>query len=433
MTIHIVICLIIFALTMVSFVWGKIPLAITAMLSLAAYYLTGCIDPKTALSGFANSNTILIGAMFVVAAGFSKTQFVHHCAHLIDKISAGSWKITMAGYLIITAILSQFILSPSAIFTIIFPIVLASCNEKGISPSKVMFPLGLTAIASCAIFPVGASLTLVAQINGYLQTYGYGQYQLGIWDLCIGRLPELIFVLLYCIFIAPKFAPEKSSLPIMGNSNTKVVSKNQTKLPKFQEIAGLVIFILVSVGMIIHGQLKIPSWAICLAGALLMVLLGVLKEKEAYKAIPVSLLFLFIGALATGEALTSTGAGKVIGDIVAKGALTLGNNYLIAAMFFGIPFILTQFMNNTSIGAVFLPIAILASKSLGGNPIGPCILVISAALGAFMTPMGTPTTAMVMELGGYNVKSLIKQGIIPALIIWIVSSLWVGYLFPVLP
>jgi solute carrier family 13 (sodium-dependent dicarboxylate transporter), member 2/3/5 len=431
MDVHVVICLIIFILTMISFVWGKLPLAVTAMLSLAAYFFTGCINTKEALAGFSDSNTILIGSMFVVAAGFSKTQFVHHCAHLIDRISAGSWTKTMAGYLLITALLAQFILSPSAVFTIVFPMILASCEEKGISPSKVMFPVGLCAIATCAIFPVGASLSLYAQFNGYLQTYGYTKYQFGIWDICIARIPELIFTLIYCTFFAAKFTPDK---PLISLTNIAAdIKNNQTAtLPRLQEIMGFAIFIMVSAGMIFQTVLKIPAWAICLGGALLMILFGVLKEKEVYRAIPASLLFLFIGALATGAALTATGAGKIIGDTFAKIALSLGNNYLIAAMFFGIPFILTQVMNNTAIVAIFVPIAILAAKSMGGNPIGLCSLVVSAELCAFMTPMGTPTAAMMMELGGYNVRSMVKQGILPGLFIWILSSFWIGYFFPVL-
>lgn len=43
------ICLIICVLTMISYVWGKIPMGLTALLSMAAFILTGCLDPKTAL------------------------------------------------------------------------------------------------------------------------------------------------------------------------------------------------------------------------------------------------------------------------------------------------------------------------------------------------------------------------------------------------
>ena len=41
-------------------------MALTAMLSMVAFILTGCLDPKTALGYFGNTNGIMIVAMFVV-------------------------------------------------------------------------------------------------------------------------------------------------------------------------------------------------------------------------------------------------------------------------------------------------------------------------------------------------------------------------------
>lgn len=40
------ICLIICVLTMISYVRGKIPTGLTAMLSMVAFIITGCLDPK---------------------------------------------------------------------------------------------------------------------------------------------------------------------------------------------------------------------------------------------------------------------------------------------------------------------------------------------------------------------------------------------------
>lgn len=51
-----IVCLIICALTMASYVWGKIPMGVTALTSMAAFILTGCLDPKTALTYFGNES-----------------------------------------------------------------------------------------------------------------------------------------------------------------------------------------------------------------------------------------------------------------------------------------------------------------------------------------------------------------------------------------
>mgnify|MGYP002225857469 CR=1 FL=1 len=80
-----------------SYVWGKIPMGVTALTSMAAFILTGCLDPKTALTYFGNANAVMIMAMFVVAAGFTRTQFVKKCAVSVNKIAKGSLMMVMLG------------------------------------------------------------------------------------------------------------------------------------------------------------------------------------------------------------------------------------------------------------------------------------------------------------------------------------------------
>ena len=50
-----VICLSICVLTMISYVWGKLPMGLTALLSMVAFILTGCLKPATAVGYFGNA------------------------------------------------------------------------------------------------------------------------------------------------------------------------------------------------------------------------------------------------------------------------------------------------------------------------------------------------------------------------------------------
>ena len=79
-----------------------------------------------------------------------------------------------------------------------------------------------------------------------------------------------------------------------------------------------------------------------------------------------------------GTALANTGAGTLIGNAIAGIAGNLGNAYLIGAVFYLIPFFLTQIMQNRTVMAIFQPIAILACKSMGVSCLGPVLLVSSA-------------------------------------------------------
>lgn len=427
------VCLIICILTVISYVWGKITMATTAMLSFAAFVMTGCIKPEDALATFANANGIMIMSMFVVAAGLQRTQFVKIVAKSVNTIARGSLTKVMAGYVIISIVLSQFIQSPLIVFGIMAPMMSATCETMGINDSRVMFPLGVSAIATCSALPLGSGATVAAELNGYLQASKYTDFTVALTDPMKARFPVVIVCALYCIFLATRFSPAEPSVAArMEGIGRKPEEKEPLK--PFQEKAGYIIFFGVTLCLLFQQQLShliiAPTWLICFTGALLMVVCGVLKPREATGALNMSMFLVFVGAMAMGSALTASGAGNLIGDAIAQAANHMGNPYLIGLVFFLVPFILTQFMQNRAVMLIFIPIAIQACKSMNANPVGVIIMVQAACLTAFMTPMATPAVPMYMAAGGYDLKSVVKQSILPAIIICAVSVLWTMTVIP---
>ena len=128
--------------------------------------------------------------------------------------------------------------------------------------------------------------------------------------------------------------------------------------------------------------------------------------------------------------MTEVGAADVIGNVLSQGISTLGNPYLIGLAFFLVPFIITQFMMNRAVSAIFVPIAIMSCKAMGVNPIGPILLVHCACMTAFMTPSAAPLVPVFMAEGGYDFKSLLKQSVAPAVLFSIVSVVWIISVFP---
>ena len=429
------ICLIICLLTIISYVWGKISMATTAMISIAAFVVTGCIAPEEALAGFGNPNGIMIMSMFVVAAGLQRTQFVKHVAVSVNKIAKGSLTKVMFGYIIISIILAQFIQSPLIVFGIMAPMMAETCSSMNINVSKVMFPLGISSIVTCSALPLGSGATVAAELNGYLEANDYTQFVVGLTDPMKARLPVVIAAAIYCIFFATKIAPDKSPVAIAaaGADNGRR-TEDKPVLKPFQEKAGYIIFILTTLGLIFQQQIGrfvvAPAWVICFIGALAMVLTGVLSGREACGAMNIPMYLLFVGAMSMGTALTSSGAGTVVGDAIAGLATHLGNPYLIGLVFFIVPFLLTQVMQNRAVMLIFIPIAIQACKSMGADPVGVIIMVQAACLTAFMTPMATPAVPMYMAAGGYDLKSVMKQSLLPATIFCVVTVLWTMTVFP---
>ena len=123
-----ILCLVIFVLTIASFLWGKISMGLTALLSMVLLVLTGCIDITTALSGFSNSNTIIMACMFIISAGFSKTQMVAKLSRGVAKAAKGSFTRVLTGYIIVTFLIAQIVPSAMAVFSIVFPLALGVCD-----------------------------------------------------------------------------------------------------------------------------------------------------------------------------------------------------------------------------------------------------------------------------------------------------------------
>lgn len=423
------ICLIIFVLMVIGFCSGKISLATVSLLTMVALVLTGCLGASDALAYFGNNTIIMIGGMCVVAAGFNRTQFCTNLANRISAMAKGNLSKLMLGYVLIGVILSQFIQSPIVVMGIVTPMLLSSAESMGIKSSKVVFPLGVASVVTCCTLPVGAGATVAAELNGYLESYGYLDYQVGILDPMIGRLPLLIATVIFCAFVAPRFAPDE---PILKTSVSTTNAARKEPLNPFQEYAAIIIFFADALALMFGSKLGLASWEITLIGALAMVLCGVLTPKEATTSLPISMLLLIAGALAMSGALSATGAGELIGNKIAGIVEAAnGNSYIVGFIFFIVPFTLTQFMQNRGTMLIFHPIAIATCATIGGNPVGLMILIQAACLSSFMTPMATAAIPYIMECGGYDQKSMLKQSWLFCIVCCVVSVGWIMTMFPI--
>lgn len=425
MDLHLIICLVIFVLAIISFCMNKLTMGTTAMLATLAFVLTGCLDGSKAVSFFGNTSAILVMAMSIVSAGFSRTQFVDTLARRIGALAKGNITRICFGYVVLAAILSQLVSSPTTVFCVIAPLVGATVDGLGLSRSKIMFPVGVTCIATCGILPMGAGISQVAKINTFLEAAEL-DYVCELTDMTKVRFPLLIATVLYCSFIAPRFCPDKPETAIVAATEVK----KKEPLPALQEKLALVIFFGCTIALVFAKQIGIPVYIIAMTAAMLMVLAGVLKPKEATAAIPLWLYFLIVGSMAISAALVDTGAGALLGGIIAEFGRSLNSEFLLYLLFFLAPFLVTQVMQNNATVPVFLPIVIEACVALGVNPVGPCIVVYAGILGSIMTPMATATVSQYMGEGGYTLGTTVKMSILPSIMFAVVTVVSAMVVFP---
>lgn len=424
---QLIVCLIIFILTLVAYILDRLPMWVTATISLLALYITGCLDEKTALAGFANNNTILMASMFLVAAGFQRTSFVQKLCDKALEVANGSFLKVYAIYILLTVLLTNLISSPVATYSVICPLLAALCEKTNTSRSKVMFPALVVSVGCFGLLPLASAVQQASQAQGFIITYGLDA-MITPMDYFKAKIPVLILLPIWAIFMGPKVTPEKPAFAILKEGNGK--KKEEKNLTSFQDKMAVIIFFIDILALVFARQLGLQPWFIALAGGVLMVLCGALNHRTALQNIPWDMVFLFVGSLGLGEALTKTGAGEYIGSLIVKMVGGTTNNYILGGIFFIGTFVITQFMQNRAVNLIFIPICLLTCKALNADPVGLLLMVSAGSLSAFLTPMATPAVAICIAQGGYDLKGLLKSG-------WLISILmtiiYIGYTMTLYP
>ena len=423
-----IICLVVFVATLALYMSNKFPLPLVSMAAMGIYVITGCLEPKAALSCFSNSSVIIMGSMFIVAGGLSRTQMVHRVTNLAYKVSGGSFQKGMILYCLVTLANAQVAPSAILIFSICYPLVSDFCRKNNQSPSKAMFSIVLICICSVTSLPIGSGATSYITANTMWETYGVTARE-GMFDPMLVYMPTLVLSVLFAMFYCPKVAPDYG--PLYTEVQLRQM-KEQKPLPPFQEFCGYGIFVAVVIAILFSNKLPatIPTWMICFIGAVLTILTGVLSEKEAMESLTMPPIFLYIGSLAVGNALVASGAG----DFIAQGLQAiLGENpskWLVIILFWFAGFIVTQFMSNMALYSALQPVVLLLCATYAWNPTGLFNMLWKATFTSYLTPLSTVAIPLCMSVGGYKQKDLLRMGLVPALVISVANIVWCGLFFP---
>jgi len=167
---------------------------------------------------------------------------------------------------------------------------------------------------------------------------------------------------------------------------------------------------------------------VMLAGALAMVLLGVLTADGAYQAIDWRSVFLVAGMLPLGLAMATSGAAAFLAERLVALLGPLGPMALLSGLFI-LTMALAQTMHGAAVATVMVPIAIQAAQQTGINPRSLVMGVTLATSMAFLTPLGHPVNVLVMTPGGYRPHDYARVGwpltvLLTVLILWLLPHFW---------
>ncbi|HHG1503482.1 TPA: SLC13 family permease [Klebsiella pneumoniae] len=419
--ITITLCLLVFAIIM--FVWEKVPLAVTSMVVCVALVLTGVLDLKQAFAGFIDSNVILFVAMFIVGGALFETGMANKVGGVITHFAKTEKQLIFI-IMVVVGVMSGF-LSNTGTAAVLIPVVIGVAAKSGFTRSRLLMPLVFAAALGGNLSLIGAPGNLIAQ--SALQNIGSG---FGFFEYAKVGLPMLVCGILYFLTIGYKFLPNNSNSSEVGSIGEQ---REYSHVPRWKQILSLVVLIATILGMIFEKQTGISLTVAGCIGALVLVITGVLTEKQAYKAIDSQTIFIFGGTLALAKALEMTGAGKLVADQVIG---LLGNNsspFMLLVVVFALSVVMTNFMSNTATVALLVPVSLSIAAGMGADPRAVLMATVIGSSCAYATPIGMPANMMVLSAGGYKFVDYAKSGIPLIIVSTIVSLILLPILFPFHP
>lgn len=419
-----VITMLILLFAFIALLSGKLSYGVVGATIISLLIITGVLDVSEALAGFSNTNVAIMLCMMVLSGALMKTSLVEHIVGLVRNVGH-SERALIAGFGLIAAAMSQFMNAFVAVACLL-PLITGLCSQLNIKRTKVIYPVMVIALTWIFLFPVGMGASTIAQMNGYLESFG-SEFRFNMMDMTIGRLPGVILNTLFCIFILPRVCPDKPSVEFRDDLGREVA---KSTLSKPREILCYIIAVVMVVLMILAGAIGIQVYTVAIVGASALTLFGILSEKEAFQSINFGMVFFFAAILPLSTALTKTGASDVIADAIITILGGSTNPWLISTVFVLVCFVATQFLSNTGCVQVFTPLALMVCVQLNMNPVGIMSLVNIGCCASYLTPMANPGIPLTMSAGGYSLKDCIKIGILPGLLICAIGVVWCSLFFP---
>ncbi|MGQ4646887.1 SLC13 family permease [Lyngbya aestuarii] len=202
-------------LTLICFITEWLPVDITAIAVMVVLMSLGLVSPEEGISGFGNSATITVMAMFILSAGIARTGAMQMVNDLLLKWGGKHSTQQILAMGIIAGPITAFI-NNTAVVAVFLPVVEDWCRRQEISPSKLLMPLSFVTILGGMLTTIGTSTNVLA--SGLSEKLGYQAFglfeftKLGVITFSVG--------LIYLAFVAPRLLPDRKA------PSTKVVAQD---------------------------------------------------------------------------------------------------------------------------------------------------------------------------------------------------------------
>ena len=164
------ITLIVLALTIALFIWGRVRSDIVALSALVVLIFAGILTPTEALAGFSSPVVIMMTGLFVVGGAILQTGLARAAGNKMMGMAGGNETRAFLLVMLTTSAIGAFV-SNTGTVALMMPIIVSMAAQGGFSSSRLLMPLAFAGSLGGMLTLIGTPPNLV--VSEELERHGF--------------------------------------------------------------------------------------------------------------------------------------------------------------------------------------------------------------------------------------------------------------------
>lgn len=409
--------LIIFAITIVLFIWEPIPIIVTAIGASIAFAYTGLIEVGDIFTGYNSTTIVLLAGMMVVGSSLFHAGITDMIGEKMVKVTGKSERNIILATLVVSCCLSA-VCSNIGVMTAMAPLVTAMCLAAGFGPSKALLALLFGAQFGGFVTLVGVGSNATA--NSVMAEQGIEPF--GFFSITPFGVGVCILGTLYFTLIGRKLIPDTGYVPEFAKTDKKPLDKKKATISVVTLFCVLVVIAI--------SPKNVPMHVAAVVGALVIVGTKCMSVQDAIKAIDWNCMLLVGSLTAISNGVKNSGLGNAAADAILNILGEHPSTFMITTIIFFTAALLTQIMSNIPTIMLFLPIGISIAEQIGVSPYPIAMTITLAGAASYATPFAAPQNMMTVGWTRYKFVDFMKIGLPMLLITYVVVVALVPIFLP---
>jgi solute carrier family 13 (sodium-dependent dicarboxylate transporter), member 2/3/5 len=391
------------------------PLPIAALLVPICQIALGIDEANGAFAPFGQPTVFMVLGSLFLAEALRKHGLTRRLAMYAIANSSGNFPQLLLGLMVITAALSMWVLN-TAIAAVLIPVAITIAQR--IQPAEVaQRALAVLVLSIAYASSIGGIATVMGSNENAIAT-GLLSGELGYFgflDWMKYGFPVVLLLLPLSWFVLLKVIPVRNATIDLDPVHREIERAGALTSAE-REIIGV---FLISVTLWISGK-SLERWfflpetllssAVVALGAVALLSIEELIDWNDLKGVNWGVFFVIGAGLTLGDALSKTKADEWFAGLLAP--LLQGMPYLtILTALVVVGFVMTQFMNNVTLGAILAPILVTVAKASAIEPTRLVIPTIFAVALSYILPVASARMTLVAVTGAVERKEMVRAGI----------------------